>query len=36
MRFVDAITVHENGLVVGDLTRIDEIESDPNFNEEIA
>jgi inward rectifier potassium channel len=33
MRFVDAITVHEDGLVVGDLTRISEIEPDPNFNE---
>jgi inward rectifier potassium channel len=36
MRFVDVVTVHESGLVVGDLTRISEIEPDPNFNDAIA
>lgn len=36
MRFVDVITVHEDGLVVGDLTRISLIESDPNFNDMFA
>jgi inward rectifier potassium channel len=33
MRFVDAITVHEDGYIVADLTRIGEIEPDPNFND---
>jgi inward rectifier potassium channel len=33
MRFVDAITVHEDGLVVADLTRMGETEADPHFNE---
>ena len=33
MRFVDAITIHEDGLVVADLTRIGEIEADPHFND---
>jgi inward rectifier potassium channel len=29
MRFMDAVTVHEDGLVVADLTRIGDIEPDP-------
>jgi inward rectifier potassium channel len=36
MRYTDAITVHESGLVVGDLTRISDVELDPNFNDAIA
>jgi inward rectifier potassium channel len=31
MRFVDAVTIHEDGLVVADLTRISQIEPDPTF-----
>jgi inward rectifier potassium channel len=31
MRFADAVTVHEDGLVVSDLTRISIVESDPYF-----
>lgn len=36
MRFLDAITVHEDGLVVADLTRIGEIEPDPHFDTLLA
>jgi inward rectifier potassium channel len=31
MRFIDAVTIHEDGLVVADLTRISHVEPDPTF-----
>jgi inward rectifier potassium channel len=31
MRFMDAVTLHDDGLVVADLTRISHIEADPHF-----
>jgi inward rectifier potassium channel len=31
LRYTDAITIHESGLVVGDLTRISDVEADPTF-----